>query len=222
MRRNTLVQAMESPTAELSAEARAALVKAAQSARFYRRVRAASEAPELPPEELTDGTLESVEAQKAVLLWEEVAVVYPALAGIDRNVLAATYKTLSKEETTKDPTTNAMDGVSSRIGGGDLKNDPNRVVGGTGASLGVDGASSLLGGVAPLIALVAAVAAFTSYSGGACDNPAPGSATARACEANAEIKRTGVQPETDVERQMREIREDSARKLKGTPFGAKD
>ena len=64
-------------------EAGTALVTAAQSARFHRRMRGAAQATSSgPPEALPDGTLQRQEAEIAQLLWAEVQTVYPALGGL--------------------------------------------------------------------------------------------------------------------------------------------
>ena len=59
--------------AELTDDARATLVKAAQSARFNRRMRGAASAYQYGnPEELAVGTLKRQEAEAGMLLWGEV------------------------------------------------------------------------------------------------------------------------------------------------------
>ena len=63
----------EALRAELTDDARATLVKAAQSARFNRRMRGAASAYQYGnPEELAVGTLKRQEAEAGMLLWGEV------------------------------------------------------------------------------------------------------------------------------------------------------
>ena len=100
-----------------------AMAQAARSARFFRRVSAASAAPALS-DELAVGTQARFEAEAAVLLWAEVRVAYPALEGVSDEELAEAYQTLTADDLVtdeygrlaKDPTTSGMDGVSGRIG----------------------------------------------------------------------------------------------------------
>ena len=150
----------------------------------------------------------------------------PELDGSSVVELVESYKALTDEERKLDPTTNAMEGVSTMIGGGVNKKyreaseivegEDNRFRAPAPNSSGGDAefsGSSVVAGAAPLVALAVATAAFFAFSGGACDNPTPGSATARACEEQAEYKRTGVRPENDFQRWQREVRESSASKL---------
>ena len=198
--------------AALTDEARSSLVKAAQNARFNRRIKGASEAPPLT-DELAVGTQVRFEADAAQRTWEDIREAYPALGGVGNAELAASYATLTDEEKAKDPETLGF--VTGRIGG-DAPPDPNRVEGGSGASADLSGLSA---GALPLVALVVAAAAFTAFSSNACNDPALGSSTARACEEQAEFKRTGVPPvENDFERYGREITESSRQKIKAAGF----
>ena len=77
----------------------AALVTAAQSARFNRRMRGAAQATSFgPPEELQVGTQRRQEAELAQLLWAEVQKVYPALGGLSCEELSTRYLAPSEEE----------------------------------------------------------------------------------------------------------------------------
>ena len=83
-----------------------ALVTAAQSARFHRRMRGAAQATSFgPPEALPENTLKRQEAEIAQLLWAEVQTVYPALGGLSCEELSTRYLALSEEERALDETT---------------------------------------------------------------------------------------------------------------------
>ena len=87
-------------------EAGQALVTAAQSARFHRRMRGAAQATSYgPPESLPEKTLKRQEAEIAQLLWAEVQTVYPALGGLSCEELSTRYLALSEEERALDETT---------------------------------------------------------------------------------------------------------------------
>ena len=87
-------------------EAGQALVTAAQSARFHRRMRGAAQATSYgPPESLPEKTLKRQEAEIAQLLWAEVQTVYPPLGGLSCEELSTRYLALSEEERALDETT---------------------------------------------------------------------------------------------------------------------
>ena len=193
--------------AALTDEARSSLVKAAKNVRFNTRIKGASEAPPLT-DELAVGTQIRFEADAAERTWAEIREAYRTLDGIGNEELATAYTTLTDEEKIRDPETVGF--VTGRIGG-DAPPDANRIEGGSGDSSDL---SAISAGALPLVALVVAAAAFTAFSSNACNNPAPGSSTARACEEQAEFKRTGTPPvENDFERYGREITESSRQKL---------
>lgn len=204
-------------------EAGTALVTAAQSARFHRRMRGAAQATSSgPPEALPDGTLQRQEAEIAQLLWAEVQTVYPALGGLSCEELSTRYLALSEEERALDESTSALDGVSMMIGGGVNRKYERTAVekaaqpsSGTSSGSAAELSSSALSqAAAPLVILIATTAAFLTFSGKACDSPEPGSAIARGCAAQ-EAARAGERPEDDISRYARLLREDTARKLEG-------
>ena len=111
-------KAAQARVAEKYDGAGAALVAAAQSARFNRRMRGAAQATTFgPPEELQVGTQRRQEAELAQLLWAEVQTVYPALGALSCEELSTRYLALGEEERALDESTSALDGVSMLVAG---------------------------------------------------------------------------------------------------------